>query len=154
MDKITAHRNIGIIFRDPQGIFVADNDGKIARISRFNLIGRFVEWIKDLSSKGERSARTSKVVRETMDTILRNLENDPKNNFYFTGDDTPLFPGFKVYTYNHPMSDLADKMINTHFNNMPEIKEKIVKIKNLTLPILNDLNETEKNKLFHECTNV
>lgn len=49
IDKEAANHNIVEFFENPNDIFVADAKSHLRSISKFNLVGRLIEWIKNLS---------------------------------------------------------------------------------------------------------
>ncbi|KAF3363177.1 hypothetical protein PHSC3_000246 [Chlamydiales bacterium STE3] len=65
IDLKTALLNGVKFFESPSDIFVADANGKLKRISRFNLLGRFIEWIKDWNTKWKRSENTDQIFKKT-----------------------------------------------------------------------------------------
>lgn len=150
IDKKIANHNIVEFFENPHDIFVADANNNLRSISKFNLVGRFIEWFKDLYSKGKRSAHTDQVFRATLEMIQINIDQDPKNNFYFASY-TPGLPHFLRYGvdyFNRPMSALADKIMTSSLDRKPGIHEIAMKIKIKTLDILKGLSEQEKDELF------
>lgn len=150
IDLKTARSNAIEFFNSPGDIFVGNQDGKLIRISKFNLLGRFVEWIKDWNSNWKRSENTDKIFKESLEVILSNLKSDPKNNYSFVSCCTPKLPCFKKYAvdYSHKtMVNLADRVMSSLFGTKPEIRQIAVQIQITTSEILKNLSEEEKNKL-------
>ena len=162
MDRETANYNASVIYDSPNSIFVADENGKLDTISRFNLLGRIIEWVKDLRSDGERSKGADKAVTETLEKIHENVK---AGSFYIQDNNrlsSPIwlisfFHGplpVHIYQFNHPLDEFSDKVINSSLGSKPEIGQIAQQIKEIALPLINALSEDEKNDLFKTPQNV
>lgn len=157
--------NASIIYDNPSSIFIADKQGKLETISRFNLFGRIIEWFKDLKSGGERSTRTDKAITDTLDKILASLKSGSPNSFYIQDNDrlsspfTPISLFYKhlpvhLYKYNHPVDQFSDKIINSPLGKKTGISQIAQQMKEIALPIITSLNENQKETLFNTPWNV
>lgn len=143
IDLKKARGNAINFFENQSSIFVADTNDNLTTISRFNLFGRVCEYLYDWKSNWKRSQNTNIVFKKSLNTILSNLDADPKTNCYFISCSTPKIPFLKKYAVdytNKTMSDLADRIKASPFNTNPEISNLAAQIKVKTLALTINLN--------------
>ncbi len=163
--------NLSIIYEHPNSIFVANEEGKLDTISSFNVVGRLIEWIKDVRSGKERSTHTHKVLIHTLEKVVENVEqkgyfcfSDPDRlqpTFSLTGLCYALLRGCRYerlpvykFRYYHPIDALADKILGSSLNKKSDIRQLAKQIKESSIPLLQALSESRRQELFEKPFNV
>lgn len=159
MNNDIINYNLSTIYDNPDSTFTVDKEGKLDTISKFNFLGRFIEWIRDLASGGKRSQHTNEVIIDTLENVVKNLNEGQPNSFYFPDNDRLTFTllgksSVHCYKWNHPLNLFADQVINSSLKKKPDILRLTQQIKDIALPIIQFLNQSERDKLFQYPFNV
>lgn len=144
MNENIINHNASVIYNNPNSILVADKHGKLESISKFNLFGRVIEWIKDKKSGGERSRRTAEAINNTLGKIRDNLASEGAESFYF-----PDVKSSKFYKFNRPVDKLSDKILKSPLGSKKDISEVANEIKQLAAPMMQKLTEAQRHDLFN-----
>ncbi len=163
MRKEIADYNASMIYDCPNSVFIADAEGQLNTISKFNLLGRLIEWFRDLVSGWERSQHTDKAIIDTLNSILEYLKTGASDSFYIQDNDRLLFPSLDIpvfynqihlYQYNHPVDKFSDRIMNSSLGNKPGISQIAEQMKEIALPIIQSLSAKQKEDLFNAPFNV
>jgi hypothetical protein len=142
MNVETAKQNAAILYDNPHAIFKAGKSEKLETISKYNLIGRLVEWVKDKRSGGERKANTDKLISDTLDTIQSHI----KECLYFPElRKESCFPP-SIYLFNRSVEDLTKKLKNTQIYK-GENCDKLEKMNMLFKSTVAELTPEQKEQL-------
>lgn len=112
--------------------FNVDNEGRLSVISKWNLIGRLVKWVRDWN--GDVTAKINEAIKETFDGIREsNAQNKfiyvrKRGNFWF-------FDSVRAYSSHYPAYYVAEKIQKSSqfskANSIQEVASNILNEKKL-----------------------
>ncbi len=117
MDVATAQQNAAVLYDHPNAIFKSGKNGQLMTISQYNFIGRFIEWVKDKVSGGERSERVNALILKTFDII------EPSQTF-----PIKLKGYVKEIQQNVHIRELADKIAASQLDGNKALHSKMDEI--------------------------